>query len=357
MPMNGILGFIELLKEPFLTGEVQKQYIGIIEKSGLRMLNIINDIISISKIESGETEINLTETNINDLVNSACDIFRTEAELKNLEFDFPAFPEGQNSIINTDSVKVTAIVNNLINNAIKFTEKGAIDIGYKRKDDVLEFFVKDTGVGVSDERREIIFERFRQGSESLSRNYEGAGLGLSISKGYVEMLGGKIWVESNAEPGSTFFFTIPYKPAAEHLVTTDKSVPDNVRVKKIKDLNILIVEDDRMSELLLSIIAREIGNKIYKVRSGAAAIEACYDHPDIDLVLMDIKLPGIDGYETTREIRKFNKNVFIVAQTAYGLEGDRKKSTDAGCNDYISKPINHTSLISMIEKHFQKKVN
>jgi PAS domain S-box-containing protein len=363
-PMNGILGFTELLKEPFLTGELQKQYIGIIEKSGLRMLNIINDIISISKIETGESEINVTEININDLINIACDTFRTEAELKNLELTFTTFLDGRDAVINTDRVKVTAIVDNLIKNAIKFTEKGLIDIGYKKKENFLEFFVKDTGIGVSDDLKEIIFERFRQGSESLSRNYEGAGLGLSISKGYVEMLGGKIRVESNsgydstshefAENGSTFFFTLPYKAATDNPFTTKKVDSDIYRAKKIKDLNILIVEDDRMSELLLSIIAREIGNKIYKVHSGAAAIDACNAHPDIDLVLMDIKLPGIDGYETTREIRKFNKNVFIIAQTAYGLEGDRKKSIDAGCDDYISKPINHTSLVQLIQKHFLK---
>jgi len=360
-PMNGILGFTELLKEPMLSGDDQKTYIGIIEKSGLRMLNIINDIICISKIESGENEVNLAETNIDELIENTYELFSIEAGLKNLSLSITKHKDEKDTIIKTDSAKVISILSNLLNNAIKFTKKGSIEIGYTRKEKFLEFFVRDTGVGVNIEKEKIIFERFRQGSESLSRNYEGAGLGLSISKGYVEMLGGKIWVESkynsfpgekeSEENGSTFYFTVPIINIEEETSTISNTTSFSENSKGSKELEILIVEDDMMSELLISIFISEIGDKIYKVRTGSDAVAACREHPGLNLVLMDIKMPGMDGYEATREIRRFNKNVIIIAQTAYGLDGDCQKALDAGCNAYISKPINPKELNRLINKH------
>jgi signal transduction histidine kinase len=224
-PMNGILGFTELLKEPMLSGDEQKEYIDIIEKSGARMLNIIDDILSISKIESGETEIYFSETNINELIENLISFFKPEAEQKNMKIKFLQYLPVDEANIKTDKGKVTSILTNLIKNAIKFTSTGSIEVGYEKKKNYLEFFVKDTGQGVPGELKEIIFERFRQGSESLIRNYEGAGLGLSISKGYADILGGKIWVENNptrsltgkliSGKGSIFYFTIPYLPAEQ----------------------------------------------------------------------------------------------------------------------------------------------
>jgi PAS domain S-box-containing protein len=362
-PMNGIIGFTELLKEPMLTGEEQKTYIDIIEKSGERLLNIINDIISISKIESGETGISVSPTNINEVIENLISFFSSEAEQKNIKIQFLHFLSGSEAIINTDKEKVTSILTNLIKNAIKFTATGSIEIGYVKKKNYLEFFVKDTGTGVPEEQKEIIFERFRQGSESLIRNYEGAGLGLSISKGYVDFLGGKIWVENNkenpltgklnSENGSTFYFTIPYESVNEEKTTLKKIPAYNVKERTLKNLKILIVEDDRISEFLISIISKKISNNILKVANGIDAIQVFQDNPDIDLVLMDIKMPGMDGYEATRQIRKFNKNVIIIAQTAYALEGDGEKAAEAGCNDYISKPINLIKLKEMIVKHLK----
>jgi PAS domain S-box-containing protein len=360
-PMNGILGFTELLKEPQLTGEEQKEYIDIIEKSGARLLNIINDIISISKIESGETEISYSQININELIENLIAFFSSEAGQKNIKILFLRYFPVYKAIINTDKEKVTSILTNLIKNAIKFTTTGIIEVGYVRKNNYLEFFVKDTGLGVPEELKEIIFERFRQGSESLIRNYEGAGLGLSISKGYVDILGGKIWVESNpkrpftgklnSEKGSTFYFTIPYNHSEPENNPAKNSFKVIQKINLKKDLKIMIVEDDIFSELLISIIARNISDNILRVSTGPSAVETCRNNPDIDLILMDIKIPGMDGYEATRKIREFNKSVIIIAQTAYGLEGDREKAIEAGCNDYIPKPINQIKLKEMIEKH------
>lgn len=214
-PMNGIMGFAELLKEPNLTGDDQQEYLHIIEDCGNRMLNIIDNIICISKIESKQSEIYISETNINEQIESIYLFFKKEVEQKGMEISFKNSLPDKKSMIFTDSGKIHTIFTNLLQNAIKFTEKGHINFGYLKKGEFLEFFVKDTGIGISKEQQKVIFERFRQASESLSRNYEGAGLGLSISKAYVEMLGGKIWVESSSksikgEKGSKFYFTIPY---------------------------------------------------------------------------------------------------------------------------------------------------
>ena len=209
-PMNGILGFAGLLKEPGLTGEMQQSYIDIIEKSGERMLNIINDLVNISKIESGEMCLSISETDVNGLIDFIYSFFKPEVERKGINLSFRKSLSAENAIIRTDNEKVYAILANLVKNAIKFTQSGSIELGYDLKDGELDFFVKDTGIGIDQIQKEIIFDRFRQGSELLSRRYEGAGLGLSISKAYVEMLGGKIRVESELGKGSTFFFTIPY---------------------------------------------------------------------------------------------------------------------------------------------------
>ncbi len=215
-PMNGILGFAELLKEPNLTGDDQQQYIHIIEDSGIRMLNLIDNIICISKIESKQSEISISETNINEQIKSVYSNFKTEVGQKGIDISFKNSLPDEKSMILSDPKIINTIITNLLKNAIKFTNKGQINFGYIKKGKFLEFFVKDTGVGIVQEQQKIIFERFRQVSGSLSRAYEGAGLGLSISKAYVEMLGGKIWVKSSSkgtsgEKGSTFYFTIPYE--------------------------------------------------------------------------------------------------------------------------------------------------
>ena len=207
-PMNGILGFAELLKEPSLSGETQQEYIRIIEKAGARMLNIITNIVDISKIESGQMLVNITETNVNEQINYLEKFFVTEVENKGLNLFIRNSLPSSETIIKTDREKLYAILTNLIKNAIKYTEKGFIEIGCQKKVDFIEFYVKDTGIGVPKDRQEPIFERFIQADISNKMAKHGAGLGLSISKAYVEMLGGKIWMESEMGIGSTFYFTI-----------------------------------------------------------------------------------------------------------------------------------------------------
>jgi len=351
-PMNGILGFAQLLKEQHLTGDEQKQYLSVIEKSGNRMLNIINDIVSISKIESGQMDVSINETNINEQIDFVFNFFRPEVEKKGLRLLVNLHLPSKECIIKTDREKIYAILTNLVGNAHKFTSAGSIEFGVKKKGGYLEFFVKDTGSGIADNQRELIFERFRQGNDLISRPYEGTGLGLSISKAFVELLGGKIWVESVLGKGSTFYFTIPNNASVE----TDPSIQSgSVNIESdynVKDLIALIVEDDESSLSFLSAVIMTYCSKILTARSGVEAVEVCRSNTDIDLVLMDVRMPDLDGYSATRQIRQFNKNVVIIAQTAYGLAGDREKAINAGCNVYISKPIVIEELKGLIQKHF-----
>jgi CheY-like chemotaxis protein len=350
--MNGIIGFTQLLKEPNLTIEEQQDFISTIEKSGERMLSTIKDIIDISRIESGLIETDIKDSNINEQTEFVYKFFKPEIEGKGLQFFIRNSLPKKEAVIKTDTEKIIAILTNIVKNAIKFTVEGSIEFGYEKKGNFLEFFVKDTGVGIPRNQHEIIFERFRQGSESFDRNYEGSGLGLSISKSYVEMLEGKIWVESEEGKGSIFYFTIPcYVESTVNKVINDAFTEKN-RTFPIKNLNILIVEDDETSYSLLTRTLQKISSKVFRAKTGLQAIDVCRSNPDIDLILMDIRMPYMDGYEATCQIRKFNKNVIIIAQTAYGFLEDREKAIKSGCNDYISKPINHALLYELIKKQY-----
>jgi PAS domain S-box-containing protein len=353
-PMNGILGFTELLKMSDISSEQQHAYLDIIRKGGERMLNIINDIIDISKIESGQMRLLISTTNINEHIESISSFFMPEAEAKGIHLIYKISLPDEESVIRTDSDKFYAVLTNLVKNAIKFTRTGYIEYGYEKKDDFLEFYVRDTGIGIRPEHQKFIFERFRQGSDSLTRNYEGTGLGLSISKAYVKMLGGKICFQSEFGKGSTFSFSIPYNTPEVPVTKASDFLTEFTDINKIKPLTILLAEDDKASELLISKLASPVCQRLIVVSTGPDSVEACRNNPDIDLVLMDIKLPGIDGYEATRIIRSFNNSVVIIAQTAFGLVGEKEKAIDAGCNDYISKPIRRSVFYGLLSKHFSK---
>ncbi|WP_319479044.1 PAS domain S-box protein [uncultured Draconibacterium sp.] len=351
-PMNGIFGFTDLLKEPGLSGEQQQQYIEIIQKSGNRMLNTVNDIIEISRIETGEIRISSNTVNINKHLLTLHDFFSLEAEKKGLSLVIDNILPDDNSLIVTDKSKLGSVLSNLIKNAIKFTDKGSIKIGCKQNKEFLEFYVEDNGIGIPADRKDAVFNRFEQADIKDSRVYEGSGLGLAIAKSYVEMLGGKICVNSEENAGSTFLFTIPYKlPATkEGNCNANHKIQSQQRVK----LNILVVEDDETSSLYLSTILKDLSGKLKIISNGLEAVNYCKNNSDVDLILMDIKMPGLSGYETTKRIREFNKDVKIIAQTAYAIEGDKAKAIKAGCDHYISKPIKREKLEKIIKKCFNK---
>ncbi|NEW81387.1 MAG: response regulator [Mariniphaga sp.] len=373
-PMNGILGFAGLLKEPKLTGEEQQEYIGIIEKSGVRMLNIINDIIAISKVESGQMKTFISPTNINEQIEYIYNFFKPEVEKKGMLILYNNSLTNNEATIKTDKEKIYAILTNLVKNAIKFSDSGTIEVGYRlcRKNayhvsgttgpvnaclvsepDELEFFVRDNGVGIPKDRMEAIFDRFVQADIADKRAFQGAGLGLSISKAYVEMLGGEIRVDSEEGKGSCFYFTIPYNRESAELNTVTTEVPAGSNENKTKCFKILIAEDDEISGMLISMAIKAFGKNVLKATTGVETVEVCRNNPDLDFVLMDIKMPEMDGLEATRQIRKFNNDVIIIAQTAYALTGDREKAIAAGCNDYIAKPFGQASLTELMKKHLQ----
>ena len=358
-PMSGILGFIDLLSEPELSGEKQKEYVDVIKISSDRMLSTVNDLIDISIIESGQAKVFNAETNINQQTENLFACFKQKAANKGIKFLIKnTLPEPEANIV-TDSDKFYSILSYLVKNAIKFTSEGYVEFGYNLKSDrgvaELEFFVKDTGVGIPKDRQQAIFDRFVQADLNLARRFEGAGLGLSISKAYVEMLGGKIWVESEEGAGSQFYFTIPYKYKPKEITTDKNEIFRTEPPHQARELKILIAEDEETADKHLTIILKNLSREILHTVTGTGAVELCRKNPDIDLILMDIKLQEMNGHEAVRQIRKFNKEVVIIAETAYALSGDRKKALDAGCDDYIAKPIMRGVLLTKIKELMENK--
>ncbi|MBI9039667.1 MAG: PAS domain S-box protein [Bacteroidales bacterium] len=355
-PMNGILGFTTLLLEPGLTGEEQNEYIEVIKKSGDRMLNTVNNLMDISMIESNQVKISMSDTDVNEQINNLFTFFKPEVEIKGIQLFIKLNLPSQKAIIKTDKEKLNSILTNLLKNAIKYTFDGKIEFGYilqaEGENTELEFFVKDTGIGIPKDRQQAIFKRFVQADIEDKSALEGTGLGLSISKSYVEMLGGKIRVESQEGKGTQFYFTIPYNAKQEDItIAEDKNTPQNIE-NQISGLKILIAEDVESADMFLTVVLKKISKEILHAKTGIEVIDTCRKNPDIDLILMDIKMPEMNGYEATKKIRESNKDVVIIAQTAYALYGDNEKAIESGCNDYISKPINRNELLDMVKKLF-----
>ncbi len=362
-PFNGILGFLKLILEEDLTDDEKAEYGDIINISSSRLMNTINDIVEISQIQAGQIKVSTSEININKLIKELLDRYKADAENKGLKFIAENSLPDNSEYFNTDRNKLLIILNHLISNAIKFTKSGFVELRIQLIDKVDEilFSVIDTGVGIPKAKQKIIFDIFMQGDVSNTRSYEGSGLGLAIAKAYTEMLGGKIWVESDPEiesewKGSVFYFTIPYFREQKEVKAFKKmeveQKPENTINSKKSGLKILVVEDDESSAFLVEVAVRKFARELIEVNTGIEAVETCRNNPDMDLVFMDIKMADMDGLEATRQIRKFNKDVIIIAQTAYALTGDREKTIEAGCNDYISKPIVTNELKALIQKYF-----
>lgn len=351
-PMNGILGFTELLKEPNLDGNDKNFFIQLIEQSGNRMLSLMNDIMDISRIDAGEVTSYLTSYNIWEKLEYIKDFFNLSAEQKGIKIIYSNSLSAHEARITADEQKLDTILINLVKNAIKFTHSGTVEFGCDKIDRYFQFYVKDTGIGIDPEHQEIIFDRFRQVSDSLSRSYEGAGLGLAISKSYVEMMGGKIWVESEKGQGSIFYFTLPVNVSLTAEIQkfgTTKTKPFSI--KKVK---ILLVEDDEISMKYMKHILADVSVELLQAHNGNEAIDIYNNNPDISLIFMDLKMPVLDGFEATRRIRKTSKEVVIIAQTAYKMAGDRAKAIMAGCNDYIAKPVAVKDLQRVMVKYLHQ---
>ncbi len=351
-PMNGILGFSNLLKNPKLKGEKKEKYIELIQQSGERMLDIISNLLDISKIEAGHVEIFKEPTNINDLMTYLFDFFKAEAEKKQLKLTKSPNLEEDKAFILTDYTKLNQIMVNLIKNAIKYTHEGEVQFGCTHEGKHLRFYVKDTGIGIPTEVQTKIFERFRQAELIIAREYEGAGLGLSISKAFVEMLGGTIHLESVPEKGSTFSFTIPAelpKPVEEF---ANKDLKEH-EAKVNKSYTLLIAEDDGTSYYLMEEILIDQGFNLLHAKNGKEAVEMVNKKGQIDLILMDVKMPVMDGYQAIAKIREAWPDIPVIAQTAFASPRDEVRALKAGANDFISKPINENIFLEKIRDLLQ----
>lgn len=352
-PMNAILGFTQLLKANSLNAAKKNEYIGIIQNSGNHLLDIINDIIDISKIDAEQLDIVETNFDLNLFLLEIYQLFQSLIiQKKQSELELILSNEEEADIvISSDKTRLRQILLNLIGNSIKFTAEGRVEFGYKIKEQSLLFFVKDTGVGMSEKELAFVFDRFRQGDESSNRPFGGTGLGLAISKEFVELLNGEIWAESVKDEGSTFYFTIPLKQKEKEKKPMFENKPQAKPKTKFSNKTILIVEDDEYSSLILEELLKPYGFNLLTATDGMQAIKACIDKPEIDLVLMDIQLPVLDGLQATQRIKKIKANLPIIAQTANAMQEDREKALSAGCDNYISKPINGNELIQMISEY------
>jgi len=356
-PMNGILGMTQLLGIPDITAEQRREYVELINKNSETLLNLIDDIVDVSKIEAGQMKIIRKSFRLNPLLDQLHGLFSSNSLYKSKKsldlYVNKTLPDSTSVYSDPDRVKQILI--NLIGNALKFTECGFVEFGYFLEGDKLAFYVKDSGIGIPPDKQNVVFDRFTQADDSLTRKFGGSGLGLAISKGLIELLGGKIWVKSDVHHGSTFYFTIPYIPTFE-VEDTDKPSYEKPHDYNWEGFAFLIVEDDKVSYKFLEGILRKTKVKIYHADNGIKAIEYCRNYPDIDCVLMDIQLPEMSGLDATRIIKALRKDLPIIAQTANAMSEDREKCLEVGCVDYVSKPINVNILFSKIDKYLYKKV-
>jgi len=351
-PMNAIMGFSELLIKQYNNKPKLEKYSTIINQRCNDLLDIINDLLDIAKIESGQLTVNFEKCNLNELFQELTTYFSEHQKRigkNNVIFSLRNFCYPNKNIIVTDKVKLKHIFINLIDNAFKFTETGTIEGGSKYDGNQrLIFYLSDTGKGIPPEKQHIIFERFAQLDPGKDQAVSGTGLGLSIVQGLINLLGGEINLESEPGVGSTFTFSIPYKTIQQEQPEPVKS--DFPALTHFLDKTILIVEDDPYNAEYIKEILSNAGLAFLHTTFGQEAIEMATAQ-QIDLVLMDVGLPDMNGYEATRQIRLVKPHIIIIAQTAFTSHFERQRAIEAGCNDYISKPTREDLLLSMVNRH------
>ncbi len=353
-PMNGILGFADLLQREDLSLEKCQQYAKIISQCGNNLMQLLNDILDISKIEAGEVEIKKEDFCVNKVIEELYDIYEPQSKMdgRDLSLQMHKSLRDDEAVIYSDKRYLYRILANLIDNALKFTKQGEILIGYNAKRNGIEFFVKDSGEGIPPELLDKIFEPFRQGEEVLARKHHGTGLGLTIAKNYAELLGGYMWTESELNQGTTFYLTLPYSENAKipgnYLATTAEID------YQWKDKKILIVEDNHISFMLLENLLEDTGAKILRAETAQQSVDMANANNDLDLVLMDVRLPDFTGWEAAKIIKKDNPDLPIIAQTANANSEDKIKTFQAGCEAYLTKPIIKKEFYDTIKKCLEK---
>ncbi|MBI9059784.1 MAG: response regulator [Labilibaculum sp.] len=357
-PMNAILGFSGLLASPANSPEKTKRFIEIISNAGEQLMTIINDIVDISKIESNQLNISLSKISVNKTLINIFDVLKKNAierEKYNIELKLHLPKNDQDYIIETDEIRFIQICNNLLNNSLKFTDKGIIEFGYRKlSNDAkshLEFYVRDTGCGIPEEKFDVIFDRFSQVTDEIFR--EGNGLGLSITKGLISLLDGKIKLESTVNVGTTFYFTIPLKDTSTP-EPTPNIMFDEKEEYDFSGTKIIIAEDDLTSFSFLNEVLLHTNATIQHVYNGAELLKSLENNSP-DIILLDINMPVMNGYQAIKEIRKTDKDLIVIAQTAYAMQEEKERILNAGCDDYISKPIKKKDLYKILSKHIYQE--
>ncbi len=361
-PMNAIVGMSDLLSETSLTEE-QRKYVDIFRRAGDNLLSLINDLLDLSKVEAGHLDLEESDFDLNNTIEKTVEMFGLKAREKGLELSYYISPDVP-IFLNGDPARLRQIIINLIGNAIKFTDKGGVVLTVRgqrspvsgQKNDKVELLlsVRDTGIGIQPEKLDRIFESFSQAHSSTARIYGGTGLGLTIAKRLVEMMGGKIWVESKPGEGSTFYFTARFGITAREVVKKGEVHMSEVQ----KPLNILIVDDSEDNRVLIESYLKKSSHRIETAENGEAAV-AKFRDGEYDIVLMDMQMPVMDGYTATREIRKWEMETGksrtpVIALTAYALKEDAEKSIQAGCTGHIPKPVKKANLLEAIAKYAKK---
>lgn len=345
-PMNAIIGFSNLLNDPDLSTEKRNSYTEVIVQSGNQLLSIIDDIVRVATIEAGQEKINEGDFQINSSCLLLYNQFLGKSKEAGVDFQLKLGLQDVDAWILSDEVKILEVVSNLLANAFKFTEKGHVYLGYTLKDHLLEFYVEDTGIGIPDEMHENIFKRFRQVDSTISRTFGGSGLGLSICRAYIELLGGKMWVKSQLGSGSTFYFTLPYKKSVMFNGVGASSLFNDQFDGKT--YHILVAEDEILNFRLLEEMLLPLNVRLLWVENGAEAVELISAGKSVDLVLMDLKMPVMDGFEAAKRIKGAFPLLPIIALSAYSCESDKEKALACGCCDFICKPFQKTELIEKI---------
>lgn len=354
-PMNAINGFTDLIINTEINETEKLEYLNVIEKSGKNLVSIIDDLIEMSKIDSNQVTPNYTLVNLESCVS---ELYETvKVTIPNKEIDFVLVKSSKPAEFNiiTDDIKLKQVIINLLTNAIKFTDSGVVCFGYEidEKDSMVHFTVKDTGLGIDEQEHKNIFDRFKRVDSDVSIKVGGLGLGLAISKAYVELLGGTITLESKVGQGSTFYFSIPLKYAkTDHITVRQVNSYDPV---KSEGKVILIAEDDNINFLLFQKMMQNKNYQIIRAINGQEAVEICLNDPNIDLVLMDIKMPIMNGFEAIERIQPIRPNLPIIAQTAYSSSEDKSRIEAAGFIDYITKPLDRERLFELLVKYLEKK--
>jgi PAS domain S-box-containing protein len=354
-PMNGIIGFSNLLKNPGLNRDQQMEYVGFIEKCGNSLLNLIDDIIDVSKIEAGQLVVRETETNINDILQELFITFDKNRILENkgeIELRLVIPQEPLIESILTDPFRLKQILNNLISNALKFTEQGFIEFGYKLVENEIQFHVKDTGLGIPRDKFDLIFDRFGQVLENERLNRKGTGLGLAISINLVKLLGGKMWLESEVGRGSVFYFTIPRR---NNFIIDDKRKLSYPVVNNFEWIGkkLLVVDDEELNWIFIRDLIKPTKAETIWARNGKEAVDIYQGNSNIDLILMDFRMPVMNGFEATKVIRSFDSQIPIIALTAFAQEDEKELILHAGCNAFLSKPVGNDQLIKMVNHFLQ----